>query len=340
MNLMRSIRFALRTVANVHRPGDLPDIFLFATPRGGSTWLMEILASQAGMKYYDEPLNPRRDYAGVAISAWEQLMPDTGDPERIVAFLQELQANKHGELNITPFGRYHRFLTNRIVFKIHEIEFLMKLVAQRCNGQIIYLLRHPIATSISRKVLPRLDLFLRSEHYAQLIGDSTRLREIRAIGSKGSQLQKAIVSWCFENFDALRAPRFDGLMVTYEELVLNPEDCSTLLAERFRLPDRAAMLLAFERPAKNIAMSHRQTIDVMQRSEVRARRLGLVTKWQSLVTPEQQQQAAQALELFSIDAYDAWQPLAKPDLLLFPATAKFFTAADRPPTDAPEARIA
>jgi hypothetical protein len=310
---------------NVHRRGPKPDILLFATARGGSTWLMEVIASQPGIKYYDEPLSPRRDYASaVGLKSWEQLMPDTGDPEWIVDFLRALQKGKFGLLNPTPFARYHRFFTDRIVFKIHEIEHLMAYAAERCGAKIIYLVRHPIANSISRHVLPRLELFLQSQRYAQLFDDETKLHEVRALGRDGSHFQKAIVSWCFENVDALRFKTFDGLVVTYEELVLNPERACDLLTSYFDFSDKPAMLRAFETPAENIGMSNQNTIAVMQQQKMGARRYGLVTKWQKEVSPQQIDQASRILTLFEIDAYDPAATLSTDRFLLFPDTRTLF----------------
>jgi hypothetical protein len=319
------IKFAARSAGNVHRQGPLPDIFLFATPRGGSTWLMEILASQPGVKYFDEPLSPRRDYAGkVGITGWEQLMPDTGDPERVVSFLKALQRGEFGLLNPTPFKRNHRFFTNRNVFKLHEIKHLMDTVAERCNGILLFLLRHPIATSISRNAVPRLPLFLSSKYYGDKVGDPARLREIRAIGNDGSYFEKAIVSWCFENLDVLQLDSFSGLLMTYEELVLNPERACDRLLEYCSFKDKAAMWNTFERPAENIGMSRQQTLEVMQRQDARARRWGLVTKWRKQVTAQQMDQAAAILRLFEIDAYDPREDLAHPRYLLFADTRDLF----------------
>ena len=338
MKIPLRLKFCVRAIGNLHRPGSKPDILLFATPRGGSTWLMEILSSQPGMKFFDEPLNPRRDYAApVGLTSWEQLMPDTGEPEWVIDFLRALQRGKKGALNPTMFTRNHRFVTNRIVFKIHEIEHLMRRVTRECGARAVYLVRHPIANSISRHQLPRLPVFLQSAHYAGLIGDEEKLGEIRSLGSSGSYFQKAIVSWCFENIDALRFKAFDGLLVTYEELVLNPERACDLLLSYFEFSDREAMLGAFERPAENIGMSNRNTIDVMQSSESHVRRYGLVTKWRNQVSDIEISQAAAIMRLFGIDAYEAEDIVAKPAYLLFPDTPKLLEAYRRTSERAAEA---
>ena len=322
ISLTRRLRLLVKSCTNVHRHGTRPDVFLFATPRSGSTWLMEIIASQPGFKYYDEPLNPRRENVRFSgrFPDFSALMPDAGQDERIIGFLKELQAGRHGYMNPPPFRRHHRFFTDRIVFKIHEIEHLMDRVAQACGGRLIYLLRHPIANSISRMVQPRLEHFLRSSYHSALIGDASRVADIRRLAQSGSSLQRAVVSWCYENLETLRHPDASRLVVTYEELVLNPMKACDLLLERLDLDDREAMLASFERPAINIRMSHAETLAAMESPDAGDKRIRLVTKWRRRIEPRQVAETTTVLAAFGIDAYDPAQVLAKPALLHFADT--------------------
>ena len=247
-------------------------------------------------------------------------MPDTGDADQIIGFLQGLQAGRYGFMNPTPFRRHHRLFTNRIVFKIHEIEHLMDEITRRCSTQVVYLLRHPIATSISRHVLPRLELFLACQYHTALLNDPVCHAEIVSMAANGNFFQRAIISWCYENLVALRSPGVDWLFVTYEELVLNPERSCDLLMSRLQLSDRTAMLQAFERPAANIELSHEQTLEALHNADARQRRYRLVTKWQDEVSPQQCAQAEQVLALFRVDAYDVRSPLAARRFLHFDDT--------------------
>lgn len=329
MRLKQRLSLAIKAVTNIHRPGDRPDIFLFATPRGGSTWLMEILASQPRMKFFDEPLNPRRlnvSHSGL-FPDFATLMPDAGRRDVIIAFLRGLQSGRHAYMNPTPFRRNHRFFTRRAVFKIHEIEHLMADVERACHGMIVYLLRHPLATSISRETLPRLDLFLQSEFYSRLLGDPRRVTEIRGIAASGSRLQRSVVSWCFENILPLRQLSASWLCITYEELVLNPIQSCELLIDRLDLHDRRQMLLAFGQPAANIQMSREQTLAAMQHYDGRERRRRLVSKWRDQVSAQEEADAAHVLSAFGIDAYEAGRLLPHRRHLHFDNTAQLLSDA-------------
>ncbi len=76
MNFKKSVKYLLNIVSNVHIQGEKKNIFIFSTPRSGSTWLMEIIASQSGFKFYDEPFNIRRENVQKAgyFSDWDELL--------------------------------------------------------------------------------------------------------------------------------------------------------------------------------------------------------------------------------------------------------------------------
>jgi hypothetical protein len=319
---------ALKAVSNVHRQGTLPNVFLFATARGGSTWVMEILASQPGMKFYDEPFNIRRDNVSQTglFPNWESLMPDTGDADGIVAYLNGLVSGAYPYMNPPPFRPHHRLMTDRVVFKIHEMEHLIGRIERECQGQVVYLLRHPIPTTLSRTVLPRLDLFLASAYYDEVLGKGPRLEEIKRLGRDGNRLQKGVVSWCYENVIPLRQPGADWLFVTYEELVLNPARSCELLLERLNFTDREAMLDAFGKAAVNIGMSSADTMAAMTKADKRARATSLVTRWRPKTTDEDRAAVSAIMALFDLDVYTGEQTLSHPRYLHFEDTPTLLAA--------------
>ena len=329
MSLGNRAKNAIKAVSNLHRQGDLPNVFLFATARGGSTWVMEILASQPGMKFYDEPFNIRRDNVSQTglFPTWDTLMPDTGDADAIVGYLNGLVSGAYPFMNPPPFRPHHRLLTNRVVFKIHEMEHLIGRIERECNGQIVYLLRHPIPTTLSRTQLPRLDLFLASRYYDEILGEGARRDEIKHLGRQGTPLQKGVVSWCYENLIPLTQPSSSWLFVTYEELVVNPEKCCDLFLERLRFSDRPAMLEAFGRAAVNIGMSSADTLAAMSQADKRARASGLVNRWRAKTSDADRTAVSHIMRLFGLDAYTGEETLAHARYLHFQDTAELLGPA-------------
>jgi hypothetical protein len=80
------------------------------------------------------------------------------------------------------------------------------------------------------------------------------------------------------------------------------------------------MLEAFDRPAANIRMSHDDTMAALRSPDARRRRHRLATKWMDEVSIEQREQAAEILDLFGIDAYDADHALSAVRFLHFDDT--------------------
>jgi hypothetical protein len=323
MNVQAELKYLLKSVSNIHRQGLKKNIFLFATPRGGSTWVMEVIASQPGMKYYDEPFNIRRDNVqriGM-FRDWGELMPEGGQSDRIIGCLTMLEQNRFRFMNPPPFRKNHRLLTSRIIFKIHELEHLINEIKARCDGLVLYLLRHPIATTISRHTFPRLPAFVGSAYYRDQFLTAGQLLEIERIVEHGSALERGIVSWCYENLVPLKqADSGDWLFLTYEELLLNAPKTCALLASRLALEDPARMLAAVREPAANIAMSTKQTQDILLSEQGMQRARHLVKKWKTQVSDEDEHRCFDILELFGLDTYAFGRYVSNDRYLHFPDT--------------------
>jgi len=321
------LKYFLKSISNIHIQASKNNIFLFATPRGGSTWLMEIIASQPGMKFFDEPFNIRRDNVkNVNIfSDWSDLMPDSSQKEVIFKHIDNLEKNRIRYMNPPPFRKNHRFFTSRIVYKIHEIEHLVGDIQNELNGKILLLIRHPLANTISRHVFPRLTYFLNSDYYKNKYLSNDQIEKINKIISTGTTLQKGVVSWCFENLIILEhAKNKDCVFITYEELVLNSEKSCRLLQNKLDLPDLQSMLSSVGEPAMNIMMSNKDTLDIMHDKDNIIKKRKLVTKWKKKVTESDEKAAFEILDLFNIDIYEVNRYIATEKYLNFTDTSNAF----------------
>ena len=323
MSISTSLKDGMRRWCNWHRQGAKPNIALFATARGGSTWIMELFASQPGMKFYDEPFNIRRHNVqkSAVFSEWRELMPEHCDQEKIFDYIGDLTAGRLGHMNPTPFRKNHRFLTDRIVFKIHVLEHMIDEFRQTAGCDIACLIRHPIPTSLSRHQLPRLDYFLRSAYYMDGLLKPEQARRAEQIRQSGSNLELGVLSWCFENVEIHRSYRSNQWsLLTYEECVLNPVDFCTSIANRHGLDDLDCLLLAAGKPSSNIAMSSSQVQDTIQRGDGAERARTILGRWKSKVDVHLEKQCMEILETFEIDFYRKGSLLPQHDHLLSPET--------------------
>jgi len=231
-------------------------------------------------------------------------MPEGGQEDKIIAYLNDLASNRYRFMNPSPFRKNHRYLTSRIIFKIHELEHLVDQIEARCKGQVMGLIRHPIATTISRRVFPRLELFVKSPFYRHSILTYEQCREVDHIWARGSSFEKGIMSWAYENLLLLRSSGKRGrLLISYEEALLNTVKTCTLLHEKLGLPNLGRLIAAVGMPSTNIAMSGEDTLRILSTDDDTVRRHRLVTKWRGKVTQTQEESAHNILAIFGIDAY-------------------------------------
>lgn len=298
----------VKAFANRHRPGPRPNVFVVTTPRSGSTWLMELIWSQPGFKCCDEPLNLRRPAVrrATGIDSWHEMESQAG-AAKIDRYFHAICSGRLHSADALPFrSKYYRFHTDRIVFKLlHGGESRIGELAAACNARVVVLLRHPIAVSLSREVFPRLEAFRTGEVAARFSSEQLELAD--RVMASGSTLEKGVLAWCFENALALQGQERDWTVISYEQLVLDPEPVVAQLVERLELTDQALILSRLTEAAGNKGKSDETTRQLLaeQAAGRLVQRQALVEKWRARVTPEQETAAMSLLAAFGLDAYRA-----------------------------------
>jgi hypothetical protein len=182
---------------------------------------------------------------------------------------------------------------------------LLPSLASDCNARVVVLLRHPIAVSLSREDFPRLEAFRNSAVATRF--NTEQLERADEVMARGSILEKGVLAWCFQNALVLQGLQPDWTVVSYEQLVLDPEPVVALLVERLELTDKALILSHLTEAAGNKGKSDHRTRQLLadQGSGRLARKQVLVEKWRAKVTPEQEVAAMSLLATFDLDAYSA-----------------------------------
>ena len=144
-----------------HRSGDQPDILILSSPRSGSTWLMELIGTQPGLRKIDEPLNKDiLDYNRLLPLAtrWNYLGLTPAEERVLETYFQtDTDIHRFGPTNI--FSKDYHFFTNRRVFKVVRANALIEWFSNDVGMDVVYLIRHPIAQSLSS---------LRRGHHCQI----------------------------------------------------------------------------------------------------------------------------------------------------------------------------
>ena len=301
--MSRGLKRAVKAMSNFHRPDGRSNVFLFSTPRSGSTWLMELIWSQPGFKYCNQPLslfNPLvRQHLG--IDRWEALY----EPESVPMFERYFRDICDGRLrfsNPNPLRGHYRPLTHRIVFKeIHGCADRINWFRDTFDARVAFLLRHPIAVAISSERFPLLDAFLETEYRDHFSHD--QLAFAAQIASRGTLLEQGVLSWCLQNSVPLREASDDWAVVTYEQLVVDPEPVIHELATKLDLPEPARMRDALTVPSVNVRIKSNEETQHLLYETPADRRPDLVDKWRRKVDASEEARAMEIVGTFDLDVY-------------------------------------
>jgi len=292
-----------KTVSNIHIPDGKPNVFLFATPRGGSTWFMELVSCQPGFRYCAEPLDVRvpevRKYS--TIQTWEELYrPET--TQRFERYFDGLLRGKINFRNPNPLQSHYRLLTRRVVFKIiHGGVDRINWFRDRFKGRIMLVLRHPVAVSISREEYPFLPYFPDSEYRRQF--SNAQVQIANEVIEKGSKLEKGVLAWCLHNSVPLRDAGEDWAIVTYEQAILEPLSLIDYICDKLELPDAQRIIRQLKVPSRVMQKSDSETRHLLAQRQTSDMRQELVSKWMHKTEDQDVRNAMELLDVFGIDAY-------------------------------------
>lgn len=297
----------IKSVSHWHRAGGKPPVVLFASPRGGSTWVTELVASQPGFWPISEPLNVRSGWvrSELGLDTFSELYAECNAPQ-LQAYYAKLLRGGYSALKLRPGLKFYRPFTNRIVVKENQACLdRIDWFEDTFGVQIIHLIRHPIPVALSREVFPLLEQFDRCELRSQFSEEQLQFAD--DIIASGTHLQKGVLAWCLHHAPALLDHRPSRFLVSYEHCVLYPDQVVTNLAKF--LGDAGfseAMRQQCNKPSGVIRKSDSET----QRLLGGDRKPGeIVSKWRRKVSEESEAKVLEILTLFGVPIYTCGQNL-------------------------------
>lgn len=294
------MRNVLKRVSNIHRPTAESDIFLFATPRGGSTWFMEMIWSQPGFKYCSEPFNVRVPEVcrALGLDSFASLYGSEFEA-KCADYVRAIRSNRCGFLNPNPLRKHHRFITNRMVFKvIHAGMDRIGWFEKQFNAKILHVVRHPIAVSLSREVFPLLEEFQKCPLREQFTEEQCRLAD--RISEGGGHLEKGVVAWCLHNAIPLRECRASWAVLSYEQGVLEPEKVIQYLCDKLSLPDPERMLRQSSKASAVLKKSSAERQELLKDKSGRER---LISSWRQKVSQDTEAELFELVREFGVTVY-------------------------------------
>lgn len=267
------LRYLLQ-IPSLYIPGRKPHIFLFSTRRSGSTLLRDMIYSQPGFNYIDQPFDLTRNQ----FNPYRQNLPDFSSGQLVQMSDDELKQVEN-YLNRLLARRYivrsqwrvwsksYHWIWNRYVVKELNAKPLMpwfeRIWSKR--AMIVYMTRHPLASASStlhKKWQHTAGVFLRSPEFCRQYLDAEMASLSQQIIEDGSALEKFVLDWCLENLVPSRLWQSSSwLTVSYEALVRDPLAACQRICSRLDLPDIDRMVQVASLPSPSATKNSRRDIE-------------------------------------------------------------------------------
>ena len=217
-------------------------ILVFGTPRGGTTWLMEILEALPGYRSIFEPfhrdmfpevrklrINPFRPYVYFKD-------PHPQLKEYLTKIFRGKIVSKSPRYRLTLKNIYKRLFARKAVVKFVRANRLLPWIANNFQVKgMFFVIRHPCATIISQietgfrayfipknVPLPKKAVLTSISEIRELRNNEELMRKLKTIETQ-EEILAAV--WSIDNYIPLYYQRmFNWYTVVYELLVLNPEE--------------------------------------------------------------------------------------------------------------------
>ncbi len=285
---------------------DKKDIFIFATRRGGSTLLMEMIYCQKGINFVSQPLdmtryNPyQKSLPNVAQSKFIHFNDD--QQEQLKWYFRDivLRGKLRGRSQWRLWNGDYSFKVERLVVKILNGKPLMNWFAENFEAKTVYILRHPIPVALSimeREWACAAEAFLNNIWFRESILNSHLISVSEEIIKNGTPLQKYVLEWCLENLYPLTiSHEKDVLTITYEELVLRSQKMSAHICNYLELPDA-------QKAHNRLLIPARTTVSNSKNDIVEKGSSYLLKRWKNKIDNETEAQVMEILEEFGIEVY-------------------------------------
>jgi hypothetical protein len=306
-----------------HRQGPRPNVLVYCTRRGGSTWLMNTLAAHPGVRYVNRP------FLTAHLTRHRHRIPDLSraadhrgghtfrhpvhfegeDEARFREFAGEVL---RGETEIYPTlnfrAPYFHRRTDRIAFQMTSGGVLIEWFDAKFPVETIILLRHPIPNALSimqKGWLPECGDFLNHRWFVDTHLSGRQVDLARRVLAGDCLLSIHVLDWALKMLVPVRAHasgRHPGwTLMTYEQFVLEPERLVRLVAERHDFPEVEPMLAQARRPSRTVTSGTAAKVDDPA---------FLLDRWRRKVSTEEERDLLRIPAAFGLEMYGAGRRLA------------------------------
>ncbi|UXP32947.1 sulfotransferase domain-containing protein [Reichenbachiella agarivorans] len=269
-------------------------ILIFSDPRGGSTWLAELLNHIPNSIIYWEPLAPNHNkYIRKINFGWRQHIPENANWQKANnAFDKILQLNPLNEWTTKRFN-----VSNYVDCKIPIIKFCRgnHLIHWLCNQyqfkyKPIVLLRHPFAVVASQLKQGGWDYTFDGFTIPNMSHNDTYLKNKEFLESLQSKEESLVAIWCITNRE-LQLPNSKWILCFYEDLLLNTSEAIEDILKEWKI----------EMPKNLYGNLHKASFTTVDLAEDSSQKQ--LAKWHHYFNDEMQLKLQRVLNHFEINIY-------------------------------------
>lgn len=312
-----------------HRQEAKSNILLHCMPRSGSTWVLNTVAAHPGMRYVGRPFMTAHrsrwrkaipDLAGTAAhhgahDFWQYIHFEGEALEQFERFARRIvTAQWHIYPTLHWRAPYFHRKTDRVIFQVHTITTLIEWFDETFPVDTAILLRHPIPNALSIMAHGWRDEcadFVNHQWFVDTWMTGPQVDRARQILAEGTELQRNVLDWCLRMLVPIRAwesgrhPQW--LVLTYEQIVMEPEKMVHAISRQLDLPDTEAMMRQVKLPSRNVSAD---TADKIFDPDY------LLGRWQSKLSAGEIEEAMKIVAAFDLDAYTPGSTMPADRLLL------------------------
>ncbi|MEM9565489.1 MAG: hypothetical protein AAGA93_22895 [Actinomycetota bacterium] len=309
-SLRATAREAVWLAASRHRQGPKPNICLFATRRGGSTWAMELIAANRGIRPLNQPLatlSRNVTYAQMLeiprFHEGQITSLDGHTAERMKDVVTRILSGRMVVNAPTKFwSREFVATSDRLVLKITDAKPVIDWFDATFDVDVVVLTRHPIPQALSclrNGWTLTVESHLRDPRFVEAnLSDKGEALAHDVLAGR-DELLTFVLNWALENVAPLRLlpERPEWLHVRYEDCVTDPDTVLVRMADRLQLDDRQRMEATLARPSGSSRRSKADTVAAISAG----RAAGAIDAWRDKVDADQIAAVERLLDGLGID---------------------------------------
>lgn len=279
----------------------LSSILIFSEPRGGSTWLMEILSKLPKTAAIFEPFHSH--YGAIDTYTWGNHYDKNDNWENGIKGIYDiLNANKFDsyQLERSPWNKI--LSARQLVFKCVMATPILPWIVEnfKLNYKPIFILRHPLAVASSTlENLYKREEKINVDHKWVPTGYNKKLYDKHSdlFAEDRPMMEQLIARWCINNHYILQQEQ-KWITIHYEQMLLEPQKT---LSHIFREWDMA--------PPKDIFSDIDRPSHSDFTGDFRKDKNEQLLKWINKNTQGDLDRYQHILDRFEIDIYKMHQPL-------------------------------